>query len=73
MILLISLKKNTDFDDKLRNLDKKVTSNITKQEYVKNEFKKLQDWIEKLHTFDSSLFIGQSYFFNDGAHLYLIL
>ena len=32
---------------------------------VKNEFKKLQ-------TFDSSLFIGQSYFFNDGAQLYII-
>ena len=28
--------------------------------------------MEKLLTYDSSLFIGQSYFFNDGAQLYLI-
>ena len=28
--------------------------------------------MEKLQTYDSSLFIGQSYFFNDGAELYLI-
>ena len=28
--------------------------------------------MEKLQTYDSSLFIGQSYFFNDGAQLYLI-
>ena len=27
----------------------------------------------KIQIFDSSLFIGQSYFFNDGAQLYLIL
>ena len=33
---------------------------------VENGFKKLQ-------IFDSSLFIGQSYFNNDGAQLYLIL
>ena len=28
--------------------------------------------MKKLQTFDSSLFIRQSYFFNDGAQLYLI-
>ena len=27
---------------------------------------------KKIHTFDSSLFIGQSYFHNDGAERYLI-
>ena len=37
-----------------------------------NEFKKLQDKIEKLQTYDSSRFIGQRYFFNE-AQLYLIL
>ena len=57
--------KKTDFDDKLKNSNKKVTSNKTKHLLVENEFKKLQ-------TFDSSLFIGQSYFINDGAQLYLI-
>ena len=35
-------------------------------------YKKLQDKIEKLQTYDSIPFIGQSYFFNDGAQLYLI-
>ena len=28
---------------------------------------------KKIHTFESSLFIGQSYFHNDGAELYLTL
>ena len=28
--------------------------------------------LKKLQTFDSNLFIGQSYFNNDGAQLYLI-
>ena len=37
---------------------------LTKHLLVKNELTKLQ-------TFDSSLFIGQSYFDNDGAQLYL--
>ena len=52
--------------DKLKNLNKKITSNKTKHLLVENEFKKLQ-------TFDSSLFINQSYFNNDGIQLYLIL
>ena len=40
----------TDFNDKLKFLNKKVTSNKTKHLLVKNELKKLQ-------TFDSSLVI----------------
>ena len=55
----------TDSDDKLRNLNKKFTSNKTKHLLVENEFKKLQ-------TFHSSFFIGQNDFNNDGAQLYLI-
>ena len=55
----------TDVDDKLKNLNEKVTSNKAKHLLVKNELKKLQ-------TFASSLFIGQSYFNNDGPHLFLI-
>ena len=62
---IANLVKKTDFDDKLKNLNEKVTSNKTKLLLVENEFKKLQ-------TFDSSLFIGQSYFNNDGGQLYLI-
>ena len=41
--------KKTDFDDKLKNLNKIVTSNKSKHLLVENELKKLQ-------TFDSSLF-----------------
>ena len=39
---------------------------------TKAELKAEQDKIVKLQTYDSSLFIGQSYFSNDGAQLYLI-
>ena len=46
-------------------MNRKITSNKTKHVLVENELKKLQ-------TFDSSLFIGQSYFNNDGGQLYLI-
>ena len=61
----VNLVNKTDFDDKLKILNRKITWNKTKYVLVKNEFKKLE-------TFDSSLFIGQSYFSNDGVQLYLI-
>ena len=57
--------KKTDFDDKLKHLNKKVTSDISKNLLVENEFKKVL-------TFDPSLLIGQSYFFNDGTQLCLM-
>ena len=50
--------KKTHFDDKLKNLNKKINSNKTKHVFVENEFKRLQ-------TFHSIYFIGQSYLFND--------
>ena len=53
-----NLVNKTDFDDKLKDLNKKVTSNKVKHVLVENELKKLK-------TFDSSLFIGE-------AHLHLI-
>ena len=61
----VNLVNKTDFDDKLKILNRKITWNKTKYVLVKNEFIKLE-------TFDSSLFIGQSYFSNDGVQLYLI-
>ena len=64
--------KTEDFNDKLKELNKNATSNKLKHLLIENEFKKLQDKIENLITCDSSLFNGQSYFFNDGAQLYLI-
>ena len=45
--------------------NRKVTSNKSKHLLVKNKFKKLQDRIETLHTYNSGLFMGQSYLFND--------
>ena len=42
------------FDDKLKNLDKKISSNKTKHVLVENEFNKLQK------AFDWSLFIGKN-------------
>ena len=54
-----------DFDDKQKKINKKNTSNKAKQVLVENGFKKLQ-------TIESSLFIGQNYFNNDGAQLDLI-
>ena len=47
--------KKSNFDDKQKNLNKKITLNKTQQVLVENGLK-------YLHTFDSSLFIGQRYF-----------
>ena len=47
--------QKTDLADKLKNLNKEITSNQTKHLLVENEFKKLK-------IFDSSFVIGQSYF-----------
>ena len=55
----------TDFDDKLKDLNKKITSNKTRYILVKNQLKKLQ-------AFGSTLFY-RSKLPNDGAQLYLIL
>ena len=54
-----------DFDDKLSNFNKKITSNKTKHVLVENEFKELK-------TFDSSYFIGKNYFEEDGTQNYLV-
>ena len=55
----------TDFNSKLWSFNKRINSNKTKHVLIENEIKKLQ-------TFDSSLFIGQSYFNYDGAQIYLV-
>ena len=56
----------TDFDDKLLNLNKKITLNKTKYVLFENELKKLK-------TFDSSYFIGKNYFEENGTQNYLAL
>ena len=59
ILLLQSLVKKTDFDDKLSNLNRKITANKSKHLLVENE-------LNKLKTFDSSYFIGKSHFEEDG-------
>ena len=44
----------------------------TKALATKTELKVKQDKIVKLQTYDLSLFIGQSYFVNDGPQLYIV-
>ena len=38
---IVNFLKKTDFDDKLKNLNKKITLNETKHVLVENELKKL--------------------------------
>ena len=60
-----NLVTKTDFDDKLINLNRKITSNKTKHLLVENELKKLE-------TFDSIYFCGKSHFEDDGTQNYLV-
>ena len=52
----------TNFDNSVLSLDSKIAANKTKNESIKNEFKKIK-------TFDSSYFIAKSHFEEDGTHL----
>ena len=60
-----NLITKTDFDAKLLNLNRKITKNKSKHLLVENELKKLKK-------FDSSYFIGKSYFDEDGTKNYLV-
>ena len=60
-----NLITKTDFDDKRQNLNRKITPNKTKHVLAENELKKLK-------TFDSSYFIGNSHFGEDGVQNYLV-
>ena len=44
------VKKKTDFDDKLKNLNEKITSNKTKHVLVANELNELSKKIEAIST-----------------------
>ena len=54
-----------EFDAKLSSLNRKITSNSSKNLLVENELKKLK-------TFDSSYFIGKSHFEENGTQNYLV-
>ena len=60
-----NLVTKTDFDDKLKSLNQKITWNKTKHFLVENELKKLQ-------TFDSIYFRGKSHFEKNGTQNYLV-
>ena len=60
-----NLVTKTDFDDKLSNLNRKLTKNKADHVLVQNE-------LNKLKTFDSSYYISNSYFEEDGTPNYLI-
>ena len=60
-----NLVTKTDFDDKLSNLNSKITKNETDHLLVPNKFKKLK-------TFDLSYLIGKSHFKEDGVQNYLV-
>ena len=53
----------TDFDAKLSSLNRKITQNKSKHLLVEKE-------LNKLKNFDSSYFIGQSHFGEDGTQNY---
>ena len=55
----------TDFNDKLSNLNRKITANKSKHLLVENELKKLK-------TFDLSFFNGKNHFEEDGTQSYLV-
>ena len=59
------LTTKTNFDARLQNLNKNITSNKTKHLLFKSELNKLQK-------FDSAYFRGNSYFDGDGTQNYLV-
>ena len=61
----VNLITKTDFDIELSSFNRKITQNKTKHLPVENGFNKLK-------TFDSSYFIGMSYFEEDGVQNYLV-
>ena len=60
-----NLVTKADFDNKLSNLNRKITSNIAKHVLFENE---LKSW-KKI---DSSYFIGKNYFEEDSTQNYLV-
>ena len=71
------LTSKTGFDAKLSSLNRKITSNKTSENYFKitsntTKHSLVQNELKQLKTFDSSCFIGKSYFEEDGTQNYLV-
>ena len=60
------LLKKKDFDKKLSDLNRKITSNKTKYLVVENELKQLE-------TFDSVYFCGKNHFEDDGTQAFFCI
>ena len=60
-----NLITKTDFDSKLSNLNRKITTNKTEPLLIENE-------LDKLKIFDSTYFIAKSHFEEDGSQNYLV-
>ena len=60
-----NLVVESNFDNTVSSLDRKIATNKTKNKLIENEFKKLK-------TLDLSYFIGKSHFEEDGAQNYLV-
>ena len=56
---IANLVRKTDFDDKLKNLNKKVTSNKTKHVLVENELNEVSEKIKLLSTKGFDFLLGR--------------
>ena len=64
-LIQVNLVTKADFNDKLKSLNQKINSNVTKHLLAENELKRLQ-------TFNSIYFRGKSHFEVDDAQNYLV-
>ena len=62
-----NLVTKTDIDNSVSSLDRKISVNKSKNEFIENELK-----TNKLKTFNSGYFIGKSHFEEDGTQNYLV-
>ena len=60
-----NLVKKTHFDNKLSDLNRKITKNTSDHVLVNNE-------LNKLNTFDFAYFVGKNHFEEDGVQNYLV-
>ena len=71
--MIISLKK-TDFEDKLNNLNKKVTSNKTKHIKAEKQLTDLRNKVAQISEKGYDFLLGRMYFTgNDGYEIFLVL
>ena len=70
---IANLVKKTDFDDKLKILNKKVTSNKTKHVLAENELNELSETMKLLSTKDFDFLLGRMYFTRSDGFQYLFV